>query len=280
MRQGLPTGAVTLVFTDIEGSTRLLEELGLERYGELLAQHHRVCRVAWAEHGGVEVDTAGDAFFVVFERPPDALAAVADAQPALTELGLRVRMGVHTGEVSVNETGYVGFEVHRAARIAAAAHGGQVVVSEATAAAAGVDGLVELGEHRFKDLDEPVAIFQLGDGTFPPLKTLSNTNLPRPASSFVGREQRARRGSGEVPAGARLVTLTGPGGSGKTRLAIEAAATLVPEYRAGVFWVGLASLRDPTSSPRRSGRHSVRRTVSPSTLARESSCCCSTTSSR
>jgi predicted ATPase len=245
MRQDLPVGTVTLVFTDIEGSTRLLEELGSERYGELLVEHHRVCRIAWLEHGGVEVDTAGDAFFVAFPTASGALAAAAEAQLALAELGLRVRMGVHTGEVAVAETGYVGFEVHRAARIAAAAHGGQLVVSETTAAAAAREGLIELGEHRFKDVDEPVAIYQLGGGTFPPLKTISNTNLPRPASSFVGREQELARVLAGFEHGARLVTLTGPGGSGKTRLAIEAATTLVPQFKAGVFWVGLASLRDP-----------------------------------
>ena len=246
MRQDLPAGTVTLVFTDIEGSTRLLEELGDERYGELLAQHHRACRVAWAAHGGVEVDTAGDAFFVAFPTASGALAAARTAQEALAELGLRVRMGVHTGDVSVNETGYVGFEVHRAARIAAAAHGGQVVVSAAAAAATDrAERLVDLGEHGFKDFAEPMPIFQLGEGSFPPLKTLSNTNLPRPASSFVGRQHELGDVLARLEQGARLLTLTGPGGSGKTRLALEAAATLVPEFKAGVFWVGLATLRDP-----------------------------------
>ena len=134
MRRDLPTGTVTFVFTDIEGSTRMLEEIGADAYGELLARHHEACRAAWARHGGVEVDTAGDAFFVAFPTASGALGAAADAQGALAELGLRVRMGVHTGEVTVAETGYVGFEVHRAARIAAAAHGGQVVVSASTAA--------------------------------------------------------------------------------------------------------------------------------------------------
>ena len=189
MRHDLPRGTVTLLFTDIEGSTALLEELGSGRYGEVLSQHHRVCRGAWVDHGGVEVDTAGDAFFVAFPTASAALAAAGDAQQALVQLGLRVRMGVHTGEVSVNETGYVGFEVHRASRIAAAAHGGQVVVSGPAAKQAGSQGLIALGEHRFKDVPEPVAIFQLGDESFPPLKTLSNTNLPRPASSFVGRHR-------------------------------------------------------------------------------------------
>jgi predicted ATPase len=245
MRQDLPLGTVTFVFTDIEGSTRLLEELGPMRYGDLLSQHHRVCRAAWAEHGGVEVDTAGDAFFVAFPSASAALAAAGDAQRALADVGLSVRMGVHTGEVTVAETGYVGFEVHRAARVAAAAHGGQVVVSGSAAAAAGFEGLVDLGEHRFKDVDEPLSIFQLGEGSFPPLKTISNTNLPRPASSFVGRERELGEVLGRFERGARLVTLTGPGGSGKTRLALEAAASLVPEFKAGVFWVGLATLRDP-----------------------------------
>ena len=193
MRHDLPAGTVTFLFTDIEGSTRLLEELGPVRYGELLSQHHRVCRVAWSAHAGVEVDTAGDAFFVAFSTASGALAAAGEAQEALAELGLRVRMGVHTGEVSVSETGYVGFEVHRAARIAAAAHGGQVVVSAPAVAEAGAEGLIDLGEHRFKDIAEPVPIFQLGEGSFPPLKTISNTNLPRPASSFVGREQELAR---------------------------------------------------------------------------------------
>ena len=245
MRQDLPQGTVTFVFTDIEGSTRLLEELGSERYGELLSQHHQACRAAWLAHQGVEVDTTGDAFFVAFESASSALAAADEAQVALGELGLRVRMGMHSGEARVGETGYVGLEVHRAARIAAAAHGGQVVVSAAAAREAGANGLVDLGEHRFKDVPEPIAIFQLGERSFPPLKTISNTNLPRPASSFVGRGQELAEVLARFERGVRLVTLTGPGGSGKTRLALEAAATLVPEYKAGVFWVGLAALRDP-----------------------------------
>ncbi len=245
MRRDLPTGTVTFVFTDVECSTRLLEELGADAYGELLSRHHEVCRSAWAAHGGVEVDTAGDAFFVAFPTASGALAAAADAQEALDELGLRVRMGVHTGEVSLGETGYVGFEVHRAARIAAAAHGGQVVVSGAAAAEAGAAELLDLGEHRYKDVDEPVAIFQLGRESFPPLKTISNTNLPRPASSFVGRERELGDVIARFGEGARLVTLSGPGGSGKTRLAVEAAMTLVSKMKAGVFWIGLVALRDP-----------------------------------
>ena len=246
MRQDLPVGTVTFLFTDIEGSTRLLEELGSERYGQLLAQHHRVCRVAWVEHGGVEVDTAGDAFFVAFPTASGALAAAAEAQLALAELGLRVRMGVHTGEVSVNETGYLGLEVHRAARIAAAAHGGQVVVSASTAALVGRDGLVDLGEHRFKDLAAAERVFQLGEGEFPPLKSLYRSNLPVPATPFLGRERELHEVV-ELLArpDPRVLTLIGPGGTGKTRLALQAAAAAADEFPDGVFWVPLAPLRDP-----------------------------------
>ena len=154
-------------------------------------------------------------------------------------------MGLHTGTPLLGEEGYVGEAVHLGARVAAAAHGGQVLVSAATHAL--VDGeATELGEHRLKDFAEPVAIFQLGSERFPPLKTIANTNLPRPASSFVGREREVFEVAALIRETTRLVTLSGPGGSGKTRLAIEAAAELVGKFRAGVFWVGLATLRDPT----------------------------------
>ena len=163
---------------------------------------------------------------------------------ALASGPIQVRVGLHTGTPRLTEEGYVGKEVHFAARVAAAGHGGQIVLSQATAEL--VDGsLTDLGEHRLKDIEHAVAIFQLGDESFPPLKTISNTNLPRPASSFVGREQEVEEVLAQIEEGARLLTLTGPGGSGKTRLALEAASTLVPEYKAGVFWVGLAALRDP-----------------------------------
>src|SRR3954469_15608432 len=171
MRRDLPTGTVTFLFTDVEGSTRLLDEVGAERYGVLLGEHHRVCREAWAAYGGVEVDTAGDAFFVAFAKPSDALAAAGLAQELLGSVGLQVRMGVHTGEVTVTETGYVGLEVHRAARIAAAASGGQVLVSAATAALVVVP-LRDLGEHRLKDLRAAERVFQLGDRAFPRLRSL------------------------------------------------------------------------------------------------------------
>ena len=190
MRTGLPSGTVTFLFTDIEGSTRLLHELG-DGYADALAEHRRVLREAFARHGGVEVDTQGDAFFVAFARASDAVAAAADGQAALEGGPLRVRMGLHTGEPIVTEEGYVGLDVHRAARIAAAGHGGQVLVSQATRDLAGVDGLRDLGEHRLKDLSASERLYQLGEGDFPPLKTLYATNLPVPVTPFVGRDARA-----------------------------------------------------------------------------------------
>lgn len=240
----LPGGTVTFLFTDIEGSTRLIDELGEEGYVQALANHRRLLRAAFSAHRGVEVDTQGDAFLYAFADPVDALGAATEGQEALASGSVKVRMGLHTGEPRLTGEGYAGRELHRAARIAACGHGGQVVVSATTRAL--VDGdLSELGEHRLKDFAEPVALFQLGSERFPPLRTISNTNLPRPASSFVGRERERDEVVGRLRNGARLLTLSGPGGSGKTRLALEAATELVPSFRAGVFWVGLASLRDP-----------------------------------
>jgi hypothetical protein len=172
------------------------------------------------------------------------LAAAAAGQAALEPEPVKVRMGLHTGEPRLTGEGYAGRELHRAARIAAAGQGGQVVVSAATSAL--VDGeLTKLGEHRLKDFPEPVALFQLGREPFPPLKTISNTNLPRPASSFVGRQRERAELIELLVDGTRLVTLSGPGGSGKTRLALEAASELVPAFKAGIFWIGLAALREP-----------------------------------
>ena len=247
----LPSGTVTFLFTDVEGSTRLLHELGPERYAEALADHRRIVREACAVHGGVEVDTQGDAFFVAFPDAPGALAAASEMTARLDSGRVRLRMGLHTGMPLLTGEGYVGDDVHLGARVAAAAHGGQIVLSAATRAALGPSyklslGLLDLGEHRLKDIEGPVQIYQLGQARFPPLKTISNTNLPRPASSFVGREAELQVVLDRLCGGGRLLTLTGPGGSGKTRLALEAASTLVPEYRAGVFWVGLAALRDPS----------------------------------
>jgi predicted ATPase len=240
----LPSGVVTFLFTDIEGSTKLLDEVGEARYEEALTEHRSRLRTAFGRHGGAEVDTQGDALFYAFADPGEAVAAAAEAQEALAEGPVRVRMGLHTGQPRLTEEGYVGREVHRGARIAAAGHGGQVVLSKETRDLVTVE-VTDLGEHRVKDFAEPVWIFQLGSERFPPLKTISNTNLPRPASSFVGREREVREVAALLNDGTRLLALTGPGGSGKTRLAIEAAAELVPAFRNGVFWVGLAALRDP-----------------------------------
>jgi predicted ATPase len=244
VRSDLPSGTVTFLFTDVEGSTRLLHALGAEAYAEALAEHRRVIREACASEGGVEVDTQGDAFFFAFPTAPGALAAASAFTEALASGPIQVRVGLHTGTSLLTEEGYVGDDVHVAARVASSGHGGQVLVSSSTAQLVETE-LTDLGEHRLKDIAESVAIYQLGEASFPPLKTISNTNLPRPASSFVGREAELREVLSRIEAGARLVTLTGPGGTGKTRLALEAALTLVPEYKAGVFWVGLASLRDP-----------------------------------
>ena len=233
----LPTGTVTFLFTDVEGSTRLLEQLG-SGYAEALAEHRRVVREAVERHGGVEVDTQGDAFFVAFERPSDALAAAEEAQRALA---LPVRMGIHTGEAELTDEGYVGMEVHRAARICAAAHGDQVVLSDR--ALVGGVSVKDLGLHRLKDLGDPVRLYQLGEAEFPPLRSLNATNLPAQPSPLVGR-QRELGDVTDLVRGHRLVTLTGPGGTGKTRLALQAVAELVEEFPDGVFWVPLAALRD------------------------------------
>jgi len=246
MQGDLPSGVVTFVFTDVEGSTKLLKHLGTEGYAAALAEHRHIVRTACVDRGGVEVDTQGDAFFLAFVTPGTALEAAQEITDRLTGTAIAVRIGLHTGKPLRTEEGYVGEDIHLAARVASSAHGGQIVLSYATRNL--LDDtwpLIDLGEHRLKDISEPVTIYQLGGKRFPPLKTLSNTNLPRPVSSFVGREHELARLLTRIRSGARLVTLTGPGGSGKTRLALEAAALLVPEYAAGVFWVWLAPLRDP-----------------------------------
>ena len=239
----LPTGTVTFLFTDIEGSTRLLHELG-DAYVEALGEHRRVLRRAFGRHGGVEVDTQGDAFFVAFARASDAVAAASAAQSALAG-PIRVRMGLHTGEPVITNEGYVGIDVHRAARIAAVGHGGQVLVSQSTRELVAADGLQDLGEHRLRDLTAPERIYQLGDGEFPPLKSLNQTNLPVQPTPLVGRKHEldeiltlSRRDD------VRLLTLTGPGGSGKTRLALQASGELVEDYPGGVWFVPLASVTD------------------------------------
>jgi predicted ATPase len=239
----LPTGTVTFLFTDIEGSTRLLHDLG-DDYVDFLAKHRRDLRDAFARNGGVEVDTQGDAFFVAFGKASDALSAAQQAQEMLAEGPIRVRIGVHTGEPLLADGGYVGIDVHRAARIAAAGHGGQILVSQSTRDLAGSEFLNDLGEHRLKDLTGPERIYQFGGDEFPPLKSLNATNLPVQPTSFVGREQELSLVLALLSSH-HLVTLTGAGGSGKTRLALQAAAELVEECPDGVWFVSLAAVRDP-----------------------------------
>ena len=239
----LPQGTVTFLFTDVEGSTRLLHELG-DAYADVLAEHRRVLRDAFARHNGVEVDTQGDAFFVAFAKASDAVAAATAARDALGDGPIRVRIGLHTGEPRVTDEGYVGIDVHRAARIAAAGHGGQILVSQSTRELTGGDGLRDLGEHRLKDLTDAERIYQLGDGDFPPLKTLNNSNVPLPAEPLIGRKKELADVLRLLRDGARLVTVTGPGGTGKTRFALEAASELIEHFRDGVWWIGLAPLRD------------------------------------
>jgi predicted ATPase/class 3 adenylate cyclase len=255
-----PTGEVTFLFTDIEGSTRLVSTLGTAAWRPLLARHRTIVRDALVAHGGIENQVEGDGFFAVFADAAAATAAVADMQRALQAEpwpdggAIRVRMGLHTGEGELDAEGaYVGHDVHRAARVGAAGHGGQVLLSEATASL--VDGqlgpglsLRSLGAHRLKDL-RPERIAQLViDGLpadFPPIRSLDArpNNLPMELSSFVGRERELDE-IRALLASTRLVTLTGPGGTGKTRLALQVAASLADEYPDGAWFVPLGSVAD------------------------------------
>ena len=238
---------MTLLFTDVEGSTRLLHDLGDARYADALTEHRRLLRGSFDRHGGVEVDTQGDAFFVAFGSAGGAIAAASEARASLEATPIRIRVGIHTGTPLRTDEGYVGADVHRAARIAAAGHGGQVLVSSATVAGIepSVAELVDLGEHRLKDLAAAERIYQLGDGAFPPLHSLSASNLPVPATPFQGRARELETVTGALADRAsRLVTLTGPGGIGKTRLALQAAAESSDSFPDGLWWVGLAPLTD------------------------------------
>jgi predicted ATPase/class 3 adenylate cyclase len=256
----LPAGTITMLFSDVEGSTALLGRLG-DRYGEALSAQRKIQRAAFAEFGGHEMGTEGDSFFVVFPSAADAACSCVAAQHNLAGhnwpagMTLRVRMGLHSGEPARHEDGYVGMDVHRAARIAATAHGGQVVASDATRllAAPHLPASVsfrDLGFHRLKDIEAPEHIFQLAatglPDRFPPLRSLgAATSFPAPMTPLVGRDDelaalRATLGRLNV----RLVTLTGPGGVGKTRLALAAAASLHGAFPHGGYLVPLASVRD------------------------------------
>lgn len=262
--RALPTGTVTFLFSDIEGSTRLVQALG-GAFPALLERHQALLRAAFGEAGGVEVATEGDSFFVVFRSALAAVGAAAAAQRALADEpwpaqagSVRVRMGLHTGEASLGGDNYAGLDVHRAARIGAAAHGGQVLISDTTrglvvGALPDDIGLIELGEYRLKDLDRPERLTQLTVSglpqEFPPPRTLETpTNLPAQLTEFIGR----KRETDEVAAlvrRSRLLTLTGPGGTGKTRLALQVAALLRSEFAAGAFFVDLSALTDPALIP-------------------------------
>jgi predicted ATPase/class 3 adenylate cyclase len=264
MATQLPTRTVTFLFTDIEGSTLLLRQLG-NLYAEVLRDHGQILRAALEREGGAEIGTEGDSFFAVFDSPAAAIRAVIEVQRALAShswpqgAAVRVRMGLHTGEGTRVDGGYLGIDVHRAARIGDAGHGGQVVLSGATAALIQhslPDGaeLVDLGEHRLKDLPHPERLFQLTiDGLppeFPPLRSLDArpNNLPAQMSSFIGRDEVIREVDAALE-GTRLLTLTGPGGIGKTRLALEVAYRQLPAFLDGVWFVDLSAVTDPSVVP-------------------------------
>jgi len=260
----LPTGTVTFFFSDIEGSTKLIQQLG-ERYPEVLLAHHQLLRASLAAHGGHELRTEGDSFFIVFGGALDACAGAAAAQTALAQHDwpdggrVRVRIGLHTGEAALVGNEYLGLEVHRAARVASAGNGGQVLLSETTRAL--VDhllppglGLKDLGMHRLKDLARPERLFQLTieglPSDFPALRTLEATpnNLPTQMTSFIGREDQVRQAK-QLLTRARLLTLTGPGGTGKTRLSLQIAADVMDQFPDGVYFVALAAVQDPQLVP-------------------------------
>jgi predicted ATPase/class 3 adenylate cyclase len=259
-RSDLPTGTVTFLFSDIEGSTRLLQSLG-DRYPDVLETHQRLLRSAFDVGGGIVLGTEGDSFFAVFPSAPDALAAAVeavkalDAQPWPEGWAVRVRMGLHTGQGKLGGDNYVGIDVHRAARIAAAAHGGQLLVSDNTRRLIGSavqNGLrfQDLGEHQLRDLPEPERLHQVVieglPSDFPPIRGSEprKGNLPALLTSFVGRERALREVEDLVPR-SKLLTLIGPGGTGKTTLGLRAAADLQPRMADGAFLVRLAPISNP-----------------------------------
>jgi predicted ATPase/class 3 adenylate cyclase len=261
----LPTGTVTFLFTDIEGSTRLLQELG-DGYQAVQDHHGELVREAIGAHGGHEIRTEGDSFFVTFRSATGAVRAATDAQRRLFRAEwshgapLKVRMGLHTGEGVLGGGDYIGIDVNRAARIAAAGHGGQILLSETTRGLVEDDlpaGVVvrDLGRHTLKDFDEPRHLFDVVieglPSDFPPIRTLAGAgraSLPAPRTSFVGRERELEE-IRDLLAEVRVVTLTGPGGTGKTRLALRAAADQVERTEDGVFFVDLSAVTDPGLVP-------------------------------
>jgi len=246
MRRDLPTGTVTFLYTDIAGSTRLLHALGPDEYAATLAEHRRVLRETFAAHGGVEVDTQGDAFFVAFPTAEGGARAALEANDRLATGPISVRMGLHTGTPTLAGEGYVGIDVHRGARIAALAHGGQIVASPATVGLLGDEPLLDLGAHRLKDFEGATRLFQLGAGDFPALRTQGSVDLPSPVTRFVGRERELFDAvSVFFERDPRVLTIVGPGGTGKTRFVIELARLLADEAAGGTVFAALAPLRDP-----------------------------------
>ncbi len=266
--RGLPAGTLTFLFTDIEGSTKLQNELGTDRYQDVLETHTRILRDAFKD-GGFEVRVEGDALFVVFPVAVNAVRAAAAAQRALGAAmfphgaTVRVRMGMHTGEgrPASADAGadYVGIDVNRAARIAAAGNGGQVLISESTATLARADlgdglSLRDLGEFRLKDLARPEHVYQLviaGEPLdFPPVRSLDRTAtfLPPQPTTFIGRAREIAEGQ-RLLEGSRLVTLTGPGGTGKTRLSLRIAEESAMAFGDGTYFVPLAPISDPELVP-------------------------------
>jgi predicted ATPase/class 3 adenylate cyclase len=259
----LPTGTVTFLFSDIEGSTRLVQELG-EAYAPLLAKHRELIGSAVQAEGGAIFGSEGDALFAAFASAAGAVRAAAVAQRALAahrwpaNAEVRVRMGIHTGEATLTGDNYVGLTLHQVARVMNAGHGGQVLVSAATYSLVGDDpggglGLRDSGEHRLKDLAQPVRLHQLvGDGLadgFPPLRTLSGrpNNLPVQLTSFVGRAELDEAAA--ALKSTRLLTLSGPGGTGKTRLALQVAAESLDDFPDGTWFVALDAVTDPDLVP-------------------------------
>jgi len=256
----LPTGTVTFVFTDIEGSTGLLQALGHATYGLLQDEHSAIMRDAIRRGSGVEIRTEGDAFFAVFGSPSGAVLAATEAQRGLAAhtwpngSEIRVRIGMHTGDGSLGGDDYLGIDVNHAARIAAVGHGGQIVLSSATA------GLVEqtlpdgvalrdLGRHRLKDFPDPLRLFDLVipglPSDFAELRTLDArpSDLPAERTTFVGRVEEVAQLE-EMLGRARLVTIVGPGGIGKTRLSIRVASDVSDRFADGAFLVDLSAVAD------------------------------------